>query len=131
MKNELKGSSADSNHHRTRKKLLDVKFAAEIPDLKSDDEIAPWYQTHSTVLIQDQLETLPAIVGGKFRVCLAARRGTGKSKADRRSAMYEHRRHARYAGSTATPGCVIGSTTTGCAFETTQTKVPVLRATRS
>jgi hypothetical protein len=56
-----------------------VKSAAEIPDFKSEDEIAAWYQTHSTVLIQDQLETLPARVGGKLRAHLAARRRNGNS----------------------------------------------------
>ena len=71
-----KGSSAKSNDHRTRKKLIYVKSAAEIPDFKSEDEVAAWYQTHSTVLIQDQLETLPARVGGDLRARLAARRGT-------------------------------------------------------
>jgi len=62
-----KASSAKSNGHRSRKKLVYVKSASEIPDFKSEDEIAAWYQTHSTVLIQDQLETLPARVGGKLR----------------------------------------------------------------
>ena len=70
-----KGTSAKSNGQRTRKKLVYVKSAAEIPDFKSEDEIAAWYQTHSTVLIQDQLETLPARVGGKLRARLATRRG--------------------------------------------------------
>ena len=73
-----KGSSAKGNDQRPRKKLVYVKSAAEIPDFKSEDEVAAWYQTHSTVLIQDQLETLPARVGGKFRARLAARRGNGK-----------------------------------------------------
>jgi len=72
-----KGSSAKGNDYRTRKKLIDVRSAAEIPDFKSEDEVAAWYQTHSTVLIQDQLETLPARVGGKLRARLAARRGRG------------------------------------------------------
>jgi hypothetical protein len=72
-----KGSSAKSNDQRTRKKLVYVKSAAEIPDFKSEGEIAVWYQTHSTVLIQDQLETLPASVGGKLRARLATRRGNG------------------------------------------------------
>jgi len=75
MKMKVKGSAANSNDHRTRKKLVYVKSAAEIPDSKSEDEIAAWYQTHSTVLIQDQLETLPARVGGKLRARLASRRG--------------------------------------------------------
>ena len=74
-----KGSSAKSNYHRTRKKLVYVKSAAEIPDFKSEDEIAAWYQTHSTVLIQDQLETLPARVGGRLRARLAARRRNGNT----------------------------------------------------
>jgi len=72
-----KGSSAKSSNHRTRKKLIYVRSAAEIPDFKSEDEVAAWYQTHSTVLIQDQLETLPARVSGKLRARLAARRGRG------------------------------------------------------
>ena len=70
-----KGTSAKNNGQRTRKKLVYVKSAVEIPDFKSEDEIAAWYQTHSTVLIQDQLETLPARVGGNLRARLAARRG--------------------------------------------------------
>lgn len=68
-----KGSSAKSNDHHSRKKLGYVKSAAEIPDFKSEDDIAAWYQTHSTVLIQDQLETLPASVGGQLRARLTAR----------------------------------------------------------
>ncbi len=74
-----KGSSVKSNDHTTRKKLVYVKSAAEIPDFKSEDEVAAWYQTHSTVLIQDQLETLPARVGGKLRARLAVRRGNGNT----------------------------------------------------
>jgi hypothetical protein len=62
-----------------RKKMIYVKSAAEIPDFKSEDEIAAWYETHSTVLIQDQLEPLPARVGGKLRARLAARRGNGNA----------------------------------------------------
>jgi hypothetical protein len=69
-----KGSTVRNNDHRTRKKLVYVKSAAEIPDFKSEDEVAAWYQTHSTVLVQDQLETLPASIGGKLRARLAARR---------------------------------------------------------
>ncbi len=69
-----KDSSAGNNSRHTRRKLIYVKSAAEIPDFKSDDEIARWYQTHSTVLIQDQLETFPAKVGGKLRSHLLARR---------------------------------------------------------
>jgi hypothetical protein len=94
-----KGSSARSNGHRTRKKLVYGKSAAEIPDFKSEDEIAAWYETHSTVLIQDQLETLPARVGGKLRARLAARRG--KSRAERRSA--QGRRQTASAQSTSRP----------------------------
>jgi hypothetical protein len=52
-----------------------VKSVSEIPDFRSDDEIAAWYQSHSTVLIQDQLETLPGKVGGNLRMCLVSRRG--------------------------------------------------------
>jgi len=74
-----KGSSAKSNEHRARKKLVYVKSPAEIPDFKSEDEIASWYHTHSTVLIQDHLATLPARVGGKLRARLAARRGNGNA----------------------------------------------------
>jgi len=69
-----KGSSAENNPRRSRKKLIYVKSVSEIPDFRSDDEIAAWYQTHSTVLIQDQLETLPAKVGGKLRSRLISRR---------------------------------------------------------
>jgi hypothetical protein len=70
-----KGSSAKSNDLGARGKLVYVKSSGEIPDFKSEDEIAAWYQTHSTVLIQDQLETLPARVGGKLRARLADRSG--------------------------------------------------------
>jgi hypothetical protein len=74
-----KGSAAKDNHRRSGKKLVYVKSAADIPDFKSEDEVAAWYQTHSTVLIQDQLETLPASVGGKLRrTRLATRRGSIK-----------------------------------------------------
>jgi hypothetical protein len=51
-----------------------VRSLAEVPDFRSDDEIAAWYQTHSTVLIQDQLESLPAKVGGKLRERVLSRR---------------------------------------------------------
>ena len=68
-----KGSSAKSNDHRTHKKLVYVKSTAEIPDFNSEDQIAAWYQTHSTVLMQDQLETVSSSVGGKLRARLAAR----------------------------------------------------------
>jgi hypothetical protein len=62
-----KGSSAENSPRRSRKKLIYVKSVSEIPDFRSYDEIAAWYQSHSTVLIQDQLEALPAKVGGKLR----------------------------------------------------------------
>ena len=60
-------TSAGNSRRHSRKKLIYVRSLAEVPDFKSDDEIAAWYQTHSTVLIQDQLEALPARVGGKLR----------------------------------------------------------------
>jgi hypothetical protein len=70
-------SSARNSRRAARRKLIYVRSLAEIPDFKSDDEIAAWYQTHSTVLIQDQLESLPAKVGGKLRErVLGRRRGT-------------------------------------------------------
>jgi hypothetical protein len=55
-------SSARNSRRRARRKLTYVTSVAEIPDFRSDDEIAACYQTHSTVLVQDQLETLPAKV---------------------------------------------------------------------
>jgi len=67
-------SSAKNNRRAARSKLIYVRSPAEIPDFKSDDEIADWYQTHSTVLIQDQLETLPAKVGGRLRERVQDRR---------------------------------------------------------
>jgi hypothetical protein len=70
MKND---SSARNNRRRARKKLIYVRSLSEVPDFKSDDEIAAWYQTHSTVLIQDQLETLAAKLGGKLRDRLSIR----------------------------------------------------------
>ena len=88
-----KGSSAKSNDHRSRKKLVYVKSAAEMPDFKSEDEIAAWYQTHSTVLIQDQLETLPDRVGGKLPARLPARRSKGNT-------MTREQRRTRSAQST-------------------------------
>lgn len=88
-----KGSSGKSNDLGTRRKLVYVKSSAEIPDFKSEDEIAAWYQTHSTVLIQDQLETLPARVGGKLRARLADRSG-------KRSALPRGQRRTRPAQST-------------------------------
>jgi hypothetical protein len=69
-----KGSSAESNPRRSRKKLVYVKSLSEIPDFRSDDEIAAWHQSHSTVLIQDQLETVPAKVGSELRSRLISRR---------------------------------------------------------
>ncbi len=78
-----KGSSAKSSDHRTRKKLIYVKSAAEVPDFKSEDEVAAWYQTHSTVLIQDQLETLPARVGGEFASAPRRPPGHGEPAAPR------------------------------------------------
>lgn len=67
-------TSGRNNRHHRRKKLVYVRSLAEIPDFKSDDEIADWYQTHSTVLIQDQLESVPAKVGGKLRERVLSRR---------------------------------------------------------
>jgi hypothetical protein len=67
------GSFAGSDERRGRRKLTYVKSASEVPAFRSDDEIARWYQTHSTVLIQDQLRTLPAAIGGKLRTRVAAR----------------------------------------------------------
>jgi hypothetical protein len=67
-------SSAKPSNRKGRKKLVYVRTMAEIPDFKSDDEIAAWYQTHSTILIQDKLETLPAKVAGKLRSRLKPRR---------------------------------------------------------
>ena len=69
-----KDISARNSYRRSRKKLVYVKSVAEIPDFKSDDEVAEWYQTHSTVLIQDQLETLPAKASRRLHSLLAARR---------------------------------------------------------
>ena len=86
-----KRSAARINNQRSRRKLIYVKSAAEIPDLKLEDEVAAWYQTHSTVLIQDQLETLPARVGGKLRARLSARRG----QATRQPKSPRHPRAAR------------------------------------
>jgi hypothetical protein len=74
-----KGTSAKSNAQRTGKRLIYVKSAAEIPDFKSEDQIATWYQTHSTVLIQDQLETVSASVGGKLRARLSPRSGNAST----------------------------------------------------
>ncbi len=54
-----------------------MKSVSEIPDFRSDDEIAAWYQTHSTALIQDQVESVPAQVGGQLRSRLVARRKKG------------------------------------------------------
>lgn len=63
-----RASSVTDNHRSSRRKLIYVKSVSEIPDFRSDDEIAAWYQTHSTVLILDQLEALPA-----KRVAICAR----------------------------------------------------------
>lgn len=82
-----KDSSTTSNPRSLRKKLIYVKSAAEIPDFRSDDEIAAWYQTHSTVLIQDQLESLPAKVGNKLRARLSSRR-------DKASRPHKRRNHS-------------------------------------
>jgi hypothetical protein len=62
-----KDSSVENNRRRPRKRLSYVKSVSEIPDFRSDDEIAAWYQTHSTVLVQDQMESERASVGGKLR----------------------------------------------------------------
>ena len=67
-------SSARNNRRNPRKKLIYVRSLAEVPDFRSDDEIAAWYQTHSTVLIQDQLEAVPAKAGGKLRERILSRR---------------------------------------------------------
>jgi len=75
-----KGSAAKGSEHRSRRRLVYVKSLTEIPDFKSEDEVAAWYRTHSTVLIQDQLESLPARVGGKLRARLVARRGSANSQ---------------------------------------------------
>ena len=75
------GSSENDNRCPHRRKLIYVRSLAEVPDFKSDDEIAAWYQTHSTVLIQDQLETLPARIGGKLRERVTSSgRGTGNTR---------------------------------------------------
>jgi hypothetical protein len=55
-----KGTAAKSNDPCARRRPVYVKSSTEIPDFKSQNEVATWYQTHSTVLIQDQLATLPA-----------------------------------------------------------------------
>ena len=84
----MKGDSSVKNNRRAaRRKLIYVRSLAEIPDFKSDDEIADWYQTHSTVLIEDQLQTLPASVGGELleRV-LSRRRATGTTRKRPRTA---------------------------------------------
>jgi hypothetical protein len=73
-----KSSAAGTSSRPSRRKLTYVKSVAEIPDFKSDDEIDNWYQSHSTVLVQDQMETLPAKVGGPLLTRLAARRNRAK-----------------------------------------------------
>ena len=70
-----RNSSVANNSRHVRRKLTYVKSVSEIPDFKSDDEIASWYETHSTLFIQDQLESLPAKIGGKLRSRLTSRRG--------------------------------------------------------
>jgi len=69
-----KDSFAENDRRSPRRKLTYVKSVSEIPDFRSDDEIAAWYQTHSTVLIQDQLGAVPARVGGKLRERILNRR---------------------------------------------------------
>lgn len=69
-----KDYSEKSNRRNSAGGMTYIKSAAEIPDFKSEDEVAEWYETHSTVLIHDQLETLPAKVGGKLASKVAARR---------------------------------------------------------
>jgi hypothetical protein len=82
-----KDSSAENNRRRSRKKLTYVKSLSEIPDFRSDDEIAAWYQTHSTVLVQDQMESVPASVGGPLRSRLKSRRSApSKPRQSTRSA---------------------------------------------
>ena len=71
-------TSAGNSRRHPRKKLIYVRSLAEIPDFKSDDEVAAWHQTHSTVLIQDQLQTLPAGVGGKLRERLVGRQRSAR-----------------------------------------------------
>ena len=83
-----KGLSAESKRRPAGKKLIYVKSVAEIPEFRSDDEVAEWYQTHSTVLIQDQLETLPARTGGALR----SRSARGRSEQNRAS---RDRRYSR------------------------------------
>jgi hypothetical protein len=68
-----KSSSAKNKNHRVGKKLVYVKSTEEIPDFKSEDEMAAWYQTHSTLLVQDQFESVPAKVRGTLRARVAAR----------------------------------------------------------
>jgi hypothetical protein len=71
---KMKNDFSEGNKKRpTKRKLVYVRSLSEVPDFKSDDEIADWYQTHSTVLIQDQLEALPAKVGGRLRQRAASR----------------------------------------------------------
>ena len=68
-----KGTSARNKDHRFGKKLDYVKSTEEIPAFKSDDEVAAWYQTHSTLLVQDQFESVPARVSGTLRARAVAR----------------------------------------------------------
>ena len=69
-----KDSLAENERRSPRRKLIYVKSVSEIPDFRSDDEIAAWYQTHSTVLIQDHLEAVPAKVGGELLERVLSRR---------------------------------------------------------
>jgi hypothetical protein len=79
-----KDSFAENDRRSRRRKLIYVKSVSEIPDFRSDDEIAAWYQTHSTVLIQDQLEAVPARVGGKLRERVSSRRPATSGASKRR-----------------------------------------------
>jgi len=68
-----RGSSARNKDHRFGKKLAYVKSTEEVPAFRSDDEIAAWYQAHSTLLVQDQFESGSARVSGTLRARVAAR----------------------------------------------------------
>jgi hypothetical protein len=68
-----KGSSARNKDHRFGKELAYVKSTEEVPACKSDDEIAAWYQAHSTLLVHDQFESVPARISGTLRARVAAR----------------------------------------------------------
>ena len=77
---KMRKSFSGNSRRRSRKRLVYVKSVSEIPDFRSDDEIAAWYQTHSTVLIQDQLASVTAKAGGTLRSRVIARRGKAKRK---------------------------------------------------